>query len=167
METQSPAQWIFIAIAVALVIFRNMRPQKLRLGRIWVVPVLLLLVTMLSIWGSQQIAPAPIWMTVLALVAGTALGALLGLARGQHSRLRLSEKPGTVIIDPSMTVLLIWLAAFAVKFGMRALMPHADALSSAGSDAFIALAVASVIASRWVIYKKARALEATAGPVVA
>ena len=162
MESQSPLQWLFIALLVALIIYRNMRPQKLSLGRIWIVPVVLIIVTLLSIWGSSQVAPAPIWMTALALIVGLAAGIPIGLARGQHSRVRLSDQPGLVIVDPSIAVLLIWLGAFAIKFGLRAFLPHAGPLSSAASDGFIMLAVASVITSRWVVFNKARALEAAA-----
>lgn len=163
MEHQSPAQWVFIAAIIGLLIFRNVRPQKLSLARIWVVPVMLVVVTLFAIWGTAQAEPAPLWMTIAALVIGAAAGTPLGLARGRHSRVRLADTPGTVVIDPSIAVLLIWVGAFAIKFGMRYFLPHAGPVSSAASDAFIALAAASVITSRWVVFNKARALERAQG----
>src|SRR5665213_334659 len=86
----------FYVIIAGLMVYRNLRPQKMTLTRMWVAPILFTAMTALAIWGSQQTNPAPAWAVGVALVAGLILGAPLGYLRGKHTNVRITDKPGVM-----------------------------------------------------------------------
>lgn len=65
-----------------------------------------------------------------------------------------------LIVDPSLVPLLIWIGAFGLRFGLRQFLPHAGPTALAAGDGFLAFAVASVVASRYVILTRFKALHA-------
>ena len=166
-----PTTYIIIFAAVALFIYRNMRPQKLTAARLWILPIFLVLLTALSIWGTSSLAvpgssPPAAWMVLLAIGIGLAAGIPLGLARGRASSVRLAEKEGTMIVEPSMIFAFIWLVAFALRFGLRLIVPHAGGAYFAISDGSIVFAASSIVALRYVLFTKFRALHLDSAQVV-
>ena len=154
---------IYVVIA-ALMIFRNSKPQKMTLTRMWVAPLLFVAMTAIAIWGYQQQNPAPAWTVVVAVIAGLILGAPLGYLRGKHTNVRITDKPGVMYLDSSWIVLTLWLGAFIVRRLIQVFLPHGSLATIVG-DGLIVFAIGTVLISYVEIYKKYRVLEAAAGQV--
>lgn len=151
-------------LILALVVYRNSRPQRMTVGRFWIFPGIVVILTAWLMWSTLA-APVP----GIALAAGIAcaiglvLGIPLGIARGHHSQVRLGETPGTFIVDPSIVVMLIWLGAFAVRFIVRLYLPNAGPVALGATDGLVLFAVTSVLTARIVIFGKYRELASRNG----
>lgn|GEM_PF-1789886 len=163
---------LIVTVMAAFIVFRNMRPQKLNMSRLWILPGILVLLSAFVIFGATYaqyangVDTSPVWELIVAVAIGVVLGVPLGLARGHASKVRLSEKKGILIVEPSIVVMLIWLAAFALKYGLRAILPHAGPGLIVVSDGFLAFAVASVVTVRYVLFQKFKELHITQAAVV-
>lgn len=146
--------------AAAVFLFRNMRTRRVTLGRMWLVPVLLCVVAVLTLLGNAPTEMRAPLATSLAVVVGLLAGMVLGLARGHTSRIRLGEQPGTLYMDPSPLLIGIWLASFASKFVLRATLPQIGIVGTALTDFFIVFATSSVVVARITIFRKYEALRA-------
>ena len=155
---------VFSTLAVlALVVFRNSRPQKMTVGRFWISPALYVVITGVLMWATlAEPIPGLVVAGLIASAIGLVLGIPLGIARGHHSQVRLGETPGTFIVDPSIVVMLIWLGAFAVRFAVRMYLPNAGPFAIGATDGLIVFAIASVVTARVVIFRKYQALAAAA-----
>lgn len=154
---------IYLAIG-ALLIWRYSRPMRMTITRMWFGPLILTGLTALSIWGSQQVAPAPTLSIVLAVFVGAALGAPLGVLRGMHTNVRATDRPGVMYLDPSWIVIVLWLGAFVIRALLRNLLPHGTIATTVG-DGLIVFAISAVVVSYYVIYRKYVSLEVQAGQV--
>jgi hypothetical protein len=159
----NPMNAIITVAVLALVIFRNSRPQKMTEGRFWILPVVIVLVTGFGIYATLS-APIPGLFAAagIASLIGLVLGIPLGIARGHHSQVRLGDTPGTFIVDPSLVVMLIWLGAFALRFVVRLYLPNAGAMALGATDGLIVFAIAWVLTARIVVFRKYLALAAAA-----
>jgi hypothetical protein len=152
-----------IPLAVfALVILRNARARRLRIETLWVAPLLILALVGLAL--SQEGMPTPIMMAVdiVALIAGAALG--WWRARFTH----ISVDPAThqLTSRASPVGMLILLAIFAVRYGVRMYaVQNAASLHlpvAAIADAALVLSVGLVCAQRLEIFTRASRLLAEA-----
>jgi len=150
-------------IALALVVYRNSRPQRMTAGRFWIFPLIVLVLTVLMMASTLATSIPGIALDGgIAAVIGLLLGIPLGVARGHHSQVRLGDTPGSFVVDPSIIVMLIWFGAFVLRFAVRMYMPNAGAPALAATDGLIVFAVTSVLTARVVIFRKYRRLAATA-----
>lgn len=159
---QGPVSIIITIALVALVVWRNSRPQRVTMARFWIAPVILVLLSGFLIYQTLVIAADQGALLAGVVIVGLALGVPLGVARGHHSQVRLTDTPGVFYIDPSMIVMLIWAGAFAVRYGIRFFLPNSGALGLVVGDGFLAFAIASVIAARIMIFRKYEAMRAQA-----
>ena len=160
MEMHQPgiASFVSVVLVLALVIYRNSRPRKMRVIQLWIFPLLLAIVTVFVAGAGMAAYPSQWWQFALAAAAGIAAGIPLGLARGHHSDVGLGERPGTVVIHPSTVVMFIWLAAFAVRYGMRFFMPQAGPSELALTDGLLLFAGSSIVVANLAIFRKYEAL---------
>jgi hypothetical protein len=165
MESQQPpfaTTAIIYAIAIALFVWRIARPQRMSVVRLWIMPVVLLALTALSIWANAYAAarigqaPPPPWQLALVLLIGATLGVPLGFLRGRHSEVKPTDRPGVLFVHSSPLIIVIWLAAFVARAAVRAYLPHAQSGAALGGDALLAFAMAALITSYYAIYKKYR-----------
>ena len=169
--SSNPTQYVIILFAIGFFIYRQSRPMKLTLLGLWLLPAFLILISIFSIAVTSlaQVpgiaAPAPLLVAV-AVLAGLAAGIPLGLTRGRASTVRLGDTKGTMIVEPSLLFALIWFAAFALRFGLRALIPMASPAYFALSDASLAFAVSAIVALRYVLFGKFKALHLEAAQVL-
>lgn len=167
MSHVSQQQLQTVAVYVLLagwMIFRYSRPMYVRVGRMWLMPVLFFVLTALAIYGEQQnpataMAPATI---ALSLVVGLLAGIPFGILRGMHTTVQATSKPGVMHLGPSWIVAVIWLGAFIGRAILRvALAKTAFALPL--GDGLIAFAIGMLVTSYVAIYKKYVGLEHAAG----
>ncbi len=159
MYHQSPLTYLIILAALALVIFRNLRPQTLTISRLWLMPLILLLLVGVSFWATAiELPQRLLWMPAVGVVIGLALGIPFGILRGRHSKMRAGNKKGTIVIEPSTITLVLFFVAFAARYLIRFFVPSAGPVAIAPADGFLAFAIASVIASRYILYTRFKAL---------
>ena len=150
---------ISLLIVAAIVYFRLLRPVKLRASRLWFGPGLIVVLTLLLAWGSYEEKASALGIAA-AVVAGILLGLPFGLLRGRHTRVRKTENPRVLVVEPSIVPLAIWFVAFAARFAIRFFLPKAGPTALEASDGLLAFAAGSVIGARYVIAQKFRELHA-------
>ena len=148
---------IYVVVA-ALLIWRNSRPQRMSVTRLWVAPIIFLLISVLSIYGSQLTDPLAPWQIAVTVIVGAVLGVPLGWARGHHSNVRLTEQPGVMYVDPSLVVMLLWLGAFIVRAALRYVFRTAGESVAIIGDGLLAFAISALVTSYYFIYTKYKAL---------
>lgn len=153
---------IIYAVAIALLVWRMARRQRISVTRLWVMPVILLLITGFSIWANmyatelQGQLPPPDWEVAGVLVLGAVLGVPLGFLRGRHSVVKPADRAGVMEVHSSPVIVIIWLAAFLARGAVRAFLPQAHASAALTADGLLAFAMAALIASYYAIYRKYR-----------
>src|SRR5579862_2356607 len=154
----------FLPLIVVLVILtvRFIRPQRISVTRMWVQPILLGFIAAWVIYASEIVNPAPAWEIVAGLLIGAIAGIPFGILRGKHTDVRPTEKPGVMYLGSSWVTMLIFLVAFGSRFAIRSLMPERGSLSAVIGDGLLAFAVAFVVTSYVVIYRKYEAASAQA-----
>lgn len=160
MSQQDLLRYLPIILVVILVIWRNSRPQTMNEVRFWIPVALLVFLTGFMFYGLMRVDPDAITYGLIASAVGIVLGIPFGIARGHHSQVRLADKQGHFIVDPSLVVLLIWLGAFAARFLVRFFLPTAGAVTLGVSDGLVVFAMTSVVVARVVIFRKYLALKA-------
>lgn len=149
---------VSLLVLAVVIVVRFLRPIRMRASRLWVSPVVLVLLTIVLVAGSVEVA-SPVAIAV-AVIAGLALGVPFGLLRGRHTDVRKTEDRNVLLVAPSIGPLLVWLVAYGARFALRAFLPEAGVTAQAASDGLLAFAVASVIGARYVIAQKFRELHA-------
>jgi hypothetical protein len=143
---------VTLLVLAVIIVVRFMRPIRMRAARLWVSPAILVVLSLVLIGGSAE-RTAPLTLAV-AVILGLAFGVPFGLLRGRHTDVRTTEHPGVLLVAPSIVPLIIWLVAYGARFAVRAFLPDAGVSAQAATDGLLAFAVASVIASRYVISQK-------------
>jgi hypothetical protein len=147
-------QLLPLGIVVVVLAIRMVRPQRISVTRLWLTPVILCALTAWVIYANQIINPAPPFEIVLGLIAGGVLGVPFGVLRGMHTDVRPTDRPGVMYLGSSWTTLLIFAAAFALRYVVRLTMPNHGALSGTIGDALLAFAITFIGVSYGVIFRK-------------
>jgi hypothetical protein len=142
--------WVYLVpvLIIGLVILRNARARHLKVERLWVSPVLLLVLTATTF--SQQHMPTPIM--IAADVAALALGATLGWWRGRFTKITVNPETHDLTSQASPVGMVLILAIMVIRQGVRGYATaNAGALHVSVvevTDAFLLLAVGLVCAQR-------------------
>ena len=147
-------------MVVAILAVRFVRPQKISVTRMWVTPIFLCLLTAWVIYINEMLNPAPPLEIALGIVIGACAGIPLGILRGMHTEVRPTEKRGVMYLGSSWITIAIFAVAFGLRYAVRALMPHRGSLTGTIGDALLAFAVAFIVASYAVIFRKYESLQA-------
>jgi hypothetical protein len=161
-----PSVWNQLAIYVVLagiVLFRYSRPMKMSVARLFITPVVFLALTVVSIWASEQINPAPAWAIAAAIVVGALFGIPLGIAMSSHRVVRRTEKAHIMYVEPSWVTAVIWIGAFILRAVIRLLLPP-GVMATVVGDGLVLFGISAILASYFVIYRKFRALDETPAP---
>jgi hypothetical protein len=151
MPGQAPSgPWVYLIplIAVVMIVLRNARVRKLKVERLWIAPVAFLLLTILTFSVQQPPGPGLIAADAIALV----LGAVAGWWRGRLTHITVDPATHELTSRTSPVGMLLILALFAVRYGVRSLGAEtASALHVpvlAVTDALMLLAAGLVCAQR-------------------
>lgn len=156
------ASALIYVVAIALLVWRMARPQRMSVLRLWLMPVLLLVLTGFSVYSTMYVSalqgelPPPEWQIAGVLALGAVLGIPLGFLRGRHSEVKPTDRPGVMYVHSSPVIIAVWLAAFAARAVLRAYLPQAQAGAALGGDGLMAFAMAALITSYYAIYRKYR-----------
>jgi Protein of unknown function (DUF1453) len=147
---------------VAVLAFRLVRPQKISVTRMWVAPILLAGLTAWAIYANDIINPASPVEIGLGLFIGALCGIPFGILRGLHTDVRPTERRGVMYLGSSWMTLLIFIAAFCLRYAVREFMPQHGSLSATIGDGLLAFAITFIVASYIVIFRKYEELAAKA-----
>jgi hypothetical protein len=101
---------------VAVIVFRNLRPRRLRLELLWVRPVIIMIVAC----GFLFAFPFPHQAYAIPALAGAlAVGALLGWVRGRMVRVNVDPETHMAMSQSSPLGVLFILAVIGVRFFAR------------------------------------------------
>jgi hypothetical protein len=129
----------------------------------WLQPLILVALGAWAVYATEALNPAPGWEIAAALFVGAVAGLPFGVLRGMHTEVRPTERPGVMYLGSSWVTIAIFVAAFGLRAGVRALIPHRGNLSSAIGDGLLAFAITFIAASYVVIFRKYEAQVAGAG----
>jgi hypothetical protein len=156
------------AVVGALVIYRVSVPRRVSVTRMWVMAGILMALAVLAIVAYERMNPAPAWEIAIAIVGGLVAGIPVGLLRGYHTKVSATERPGVMQLGASWATAGIYLGAFALRAGIRYLVPMTSPAGSIVGDALLVFAIAIVGASYYAVYRTYQTLEAvtiTTSPV--
>ena len=120
----------------------------------WVTPIFLGLLTAWVIYANQMLNPASPVAIAIGVVVGAIAGIPFGILRGMHTGVRPTEKRGVMYLGSSWITIAIFAVAFGLRFAIRELMPQHGSLTGAVGDGLLAFAVAFIVASYVVIFRK-------------
>ena len=133
----------------------------------WVAPIFLVAITGWVIYANELINPAPPYEIAIGVLIGILCGVPFGILRGMHTDVRPTERKGVMYLGSSWITLLVCLAAFGLRSGVRARSPQLGSLAGTVGDALLGFAIAFIVASYVVIFRKYEALAAQGGGGVA
>lgn len=154
--------WIAIAIAVvARFGFRELRERRVRLARLFIVPVVFGIVALTLIVAAGALAPHGLGALAGATVAGVVVGAAAGVGVARFTTVRSGGEPGIVYVRGSLATLAIWIAALALRMVARFNVGTHDAGNTAIANAALVVLLATAITIvRYRIYVEARVARA-------
>lgn len=151
------AQFIPLVIVVIIVAVRMVRPQRISIARMWIQPFVLCGVAGIAIYTSASLNPAPPLWIAGGLVLGALAGLPFGILRGAHTDVRPTDRPGVMYLGTSWITTVIFLGAFGLRAGIRAILPYHGPLASVVGDGLLAFALSFIVASYVLIYRKYQA----------
>jgi hypothetical protein len=156
------AVYIVPLVVIALVIFRNSRARRLRIETLWFAPLLILLMVGLALSQEGMPTPAMMAMDIVALIAGAALG----WWRARFTHISVDPQTHQLTSRASPIGMLIILAIFAVRYGIRMYAEQNAATLhlpvTAIADAALVISVGLVCAQRFELFTRASRLLAEA-----
>lgn len=165
-HAHAPSFWTSILpliVVVGILVWRNLRPQKMSLVRLFLTPLLFVVIVAMAVWGNQFTSAALPLAIAIALIVGALLGIPVGWLRGKHTAVRPSERRHVMILDASWQTMAIYLAAFGIRYLARAAFPPTSSLGSAIGDGAMAFAGSTIVVAYYIIYRKFKALDIQPG----
>jgi len=120
----------------------------------WITPILLCALTGWAIYANNLLNPAAPWQIAAGLIVGGLAGIPFGILRGLHTDVRPTDRRGVMYLGSSWVTLVIFAAAFVLRYGARMLMPQRGSLSATIGDALLAFAIAFIATSYVAILRK-------------
>ena len=151
--------YLVMAAAIILMIRRNMRANRIRIGTLWVMPVILLLIAALTVAQS----PPHDALGIAIVAAGAMGGAVAGWRRGKLTHITLDSETGVLTGKVSAIGLIIILGLMVARYAIRAWAqthPDKSGVAVAIADAAFLLGFATLIVSRLEMWLRCRKLMA-------
>ena len=148
--------YLIAVFVLAMVVRRSLRGQRLKVDRLWVIPVLLIVAAVMTIVQSPPQDPA----MILALVLAALAGAGVGWQRGRLTRINLDPDTGVLTSKASPAAVLLIVAVFAVRYGLRFWLtqnPHKGGQALVATDALLLFGVGMIAVARiemWIRCKR-------------
>lgn len=147
-------QLLPLLVVVVVLAVRMVRPQRISVTRMWVSPIILCLLTAWVIYANNMLNPAPPLEVVLGLVLGGIVGLPFGILRGVHTDVRPTDRRGVMHLGSSWVTIVIFAAAFGLRYVVRMMIPLRGSLTATIGDALLAFAIVFIAASYFVIFRK-------------
>jgi hypothetical protein len=147
-------------LALVFVVRRTLTTQTMRVWALALIPALIIVLAIFSTAAQQftRFARPFTFVDIIILVLSAAAGCVLGYFRGLHSEVKLGPRPGTIVVKGSLVLVIILVAAFAVRFLVRYIFSSDEQLGIVVSDAAIIFAAGSVAVGRGMLFVAYRRL---------
>jgi len=154
-------RYLIPALVVAVVLFLRVRgarrATRLRLERLWIVPVLYLALTVLLFVTTPPPASGWLWAAL-----ACAVGAALGWQRGRSMRIAVDPETHELSQQGSAMTLVFLLALIALRVGLRSAAAAGDPAwhvdTALITDCLVALALGMFSVQRLEMYLRGRRL---------
>jgi len=152
------SSFVLPLLVFVLILRRSLRERKVRTTRMWLYPAILGAVALYTMAHE----PMPGLVAIVSFIAAAIAGAGLGYLRARHQQFTLDQTTGEISskATPIGTILVgaFFLARFGLEFFTHARdVPHALGLQRA-TDAGLIFSFALMVAQRWEILQRAKAL---------
>jgi hypothetical protein len=104
-------------LALFFIVRRGIRPQRVKVNRLWLFPAILTFLAVTSLSHSGF----PPFIAILAYAGAFAAGAAVGWTGTQHVELTLDDKTGTIMSKPTPMGTAVTAAVFLARFGLDTL----------------------------------------------
>jgi uncharacterized membrane protein len=154
------APYIVPLVFAAIIIRRSMQARKVNTSRMWIRPVILLV--MLA--GAFADAPMPGLIAIVAFLAAGAAGIGVGTYMAGHQHLTIDEKTGHISSRSSTIGTFLVLGLFAIRFGAKLVFPelahpdHTGGLVTLTANGLLVFTVGVLIAQTAAIWQRTRPL---------
>lgn len=154
-----------LGVAAVIIILRNSRPRRLKIERLWALPVIYVVL----VGAALAQAPPPLTpLSIAILVGAVAIGAAIGWQRGRFTQIHIHPETHDLTSRASPIGLLFIFAILVVRYAARDLLAgNAGMLHLpivAITDGFLLLAIAMLSVQRLEVWQRAsRMLAETKG----
>jgi hypothetical protein len=145
-----------LVIGVLIIVMRNRRPRKLKVERLWLFPVIYLVMLVAGL----SAAPPPVtFAAVGVLLASAVVGGLIGWQRGRFTRIDLDPQTHEMTAQASVLGIALILVVMLARLGLRGLLTQN--VSGLGvptavlGDGLLVLAVSMLTVQRLEIWVRA------------
>jgi hypothetical protein len=150
------APYIVPLIVAAIIIRRSMQARKVNTNRMWIRPIVLLL--MLA--GALADAPMPGIIAIAAFLVTAVVGVAIGSYMASHQHLSIEEETGHVSSRTSTIGTLLVLGLFAIRFGAKLVFPelanpgHSHSVMTQAANGLLVFTVAVLITQTVSIWRR-------------
>jgi len=156
-----------LGVVAVVLVLRNSRPRRLKIERLWLTPVIYLVL----VASTLAAAPPPVTaLSIAILVVSFVLGAAIGWQRGRFTQIHIHPETHDLTSRASPIGLLFIFAILVVRYAARDLLAGNAALLHlpivAVTDGFLVLAIGMLTAQRLEVWLRATRIlaEASAAP---
>jgi hypothetical protein len=142
-----------VAIVVVRFLMRELRWRVITVRRLWIRPIVLIILTLALAAGAVGLPDADIGLTIVALIGGAIVGAITGALVVRSTTFEPAGLAGAVRARGSAVTVAIWIVALALRFAARYALRAGDASSPAGQAQFFALnaGLVALVAAAFVV----------------
>jgi hypothetical protein len=155
----SYAAYLIAVFVLAMVVRRSLRGRRIKVDRLWVIPLLLTVAAVATLSRDPPRDP----VAILTLVIAAGVGCAVGWQRGKLTRINLDAQTGVLTSQASAAAVVLIAAVFAARFGLRFWLdqnPHAklgvDAVVV--TDALLLFGVGMIATARTEMWIRCRRL---------
>jgi len=156
---QNYVVYLVMALAIIFMIRRNLASRRIRAETLWVFPVMLIAIAVLSI--SQNPPHNAVGVAILTL--GALAGAVAGWYRGKFTHITLDAETGVLTGKGSAVGLMLILVLLVARYAIRtwaASHPDKGGIAVAVADAAFLAGFATLIVARLEMWLRCRKLMA-------
>jgi lysylphosphatidylglycerol synthetase-like protein (DUF2156 family) len=154
--------YLIAVFVLAMVVRRSLRGQRLKVDRLWVIPLLLVLAAVMTIAQAPPTDPA----MILGLALAALVGAAVGWQRGRLTRINLDPATGILTSQASPAAVILIVTLFAVRFGLKMWLSQGNAQNThsaqavGATDALLLFGVGMIAVARIEMWIRCRRLMA-------
>jgi hypothetical protein len=146
------------ALFLAIIVRRGLRERSLKVDRLWVTPVVLLMVAGSALYANPPTTPLSYAVVAVAL----ALGAAIGWWRGRLTRITVNPETEELTSRTSPIGVLVIAGIFLIRYGLRYLMEKNPSVVPGGApvatDGLMMLAIGAMAVQRLEMWIRAQRL---------
>ncbi|QYE35590.1 cytochrome c biogenesis protein CcdC [Polymorphobacter sp. PAMC 29334] len=135
-------------VIIGVLVIRRRKPQRIRIERLWIMPVLMTAFIGSGLYYTPHAAFHP--LTYAAFAIALAVGLIAGWFRARTVPMSFDAASGTVVTEPSIVAIVVLVALFAGRSLLRmALVGSATGIDAGTiSDGFLLFAVGLIVGGR-------------------